>query len=287
MVATYSEMLRGKFGEKLGPDGEEYISYIIQGALRMEQLLQGSPGLCASLDLGTRNRRKRPMRRRFWTRRWRALRPPSKSAALDHPSGFPGFDTRFPVGTALSESGRECDSISRGGAPANSYCGTRQGHEWLFSVQDNGIGIAPQYQGASVWDLQALAQLRRISRDGHGPCDLQKDRGALRRANLGGLRGRPGLDVFLYAPANRNIACDRPSTTAGQPVSDWLLRTPQKHRLALAIARFLFLVLSLSAVPSVNHANPASAAICRVTTVGARSRRQHAQPYKGIGRSHG
>ena len=39
MVATYSEMLSKEFGGKLGPEGEEYLSYTLQGALRMEQLL--------------------------------------------------------------------------------------------------------------------------------------------------------------------------------------------------------------------------------------------------------
>src|SRR6202043_445778 len=38
MVATYSEMLKKKFGGKLGPTGDEYIGYAIQGALRREQL---------------------------------------------------------------------------------------------------------------------------------------------------------------------------------------------------------------------------------------------------------
>src|SRR5690242_19800600 len=40
MVATYSELLKREFGGKLGPSGEEYIGYILQGALRMEQLLR-------------------------------------------------------------------------------------------------------------------------------------------------------------------------------------------------------------------------------------------------------
>jgi hypothetical protein len=40
MLATYTEMLRRKFGGKLGPSGDEYIAYGIRGALRIEQLLK-------------------------------------------------------------------------------------------------------------------------------------------------------------------------------------------------------------------------------------------------------
>ncbi|HZI73064.1 MAG TPA: PAS domain S-box protein, partial [Gemmatimonadales bacterium] len=40
MVATYSELLRRRFGGKLGPLGDEYIGYTVKGALRMETLLR-------------------------------------------------------------------------------------------------------------------------------------------------------------------------------------------------------------------------------------------------------
>jgi len=38
MVATYSEMLKRKFGGKLGPLGEEYIGYTVQVHCAWEQL---------------------------------------------------------------------------------------------------------------------------------------------------------------------------------------------------------------------------------------------------------
>ena len=40
MVATYSELLMRTFRDKLGSDGAEYLNYVLQGALRMEQLLK-------------------------------------------------------------------------------------------------------------------------------------------------------------------------------------------------------------------------------------------------------
>ena len=40
MVAIYSELLQKRFGGKLGPTGDEYIGYTVQGATRMESLLK-------------------------------------------------------------------------------------------------------------------------------------------------------------------------------------------------------------------------------------------------------
>ena len=40
MVAIYSQLLQKRFGGKLGPTGDEYIGYTVQGATRMESLLK-------------------------------------------------------------------------------------------------------------------------------------------------------------------------------------------------------------------------------------------------------
>jgi light-regulated signal transduction histidine kinase (bacteriophytochrome) len=40
MVATYSELLKKRFGEQLSEKGREYIGYTVEGATRMERLLR-------------------------------------------------------------------------------------------------------------------------------------------------------------------------------------------------------------------------------------------------------
>src|SRR5262249_6571422 len=40
MASAYGEMLQRKFGGRLGEQGDEYIHYIVEGATRMERLLQ-------------------------------------------------------------------------------------------------------------------------------------------------------------------------------------------------------------------------------------------------------
>jgi PAS domain S-box-containing protein len=147
MVATYSEMLKRKFGGQLGPSGDEYIRYTIEGALRMEQLLR---------DL------------RAYTQASTMEHEPSE----DIDSGRILDKALQNLETAIKDSGA---SITRTALPwvrmyefqvqqlfqnliANSIryrtdapprihvAAQRQGKEWLFSVQDNGIGIDPQYK---------------------------------------------------------------------------------------------------------------------------------------------
>ena len=147
MVATYSEMLQRKFGGQLGPAGDEYIRYTIEGALRMEQLLH---------DL------------RAYTQASTMEQEPSE----DIDAGRVLDKALLNLDTVIKDSGA---SITRSDLPfvrmhefqvqqlfqnliGNSIryrtatpprihiAAQRQGKEWLFSVQDNGIGIDPQYK---------------------------------------------------------------------------------------------------------------------------------------------
>jgi light-regulated signal transduction histidine kinase (bacteriophytochrome) len=147
MVATYSDMLQRKFGGKLGPSGDEYIRYTIEGALRMEQLLR---------DL------------RAYTQASTMEQEPTE----DIDAGKILDKALLNLETAIKDSG---SSITRSDLPfvrmyefqlqqlfqnliANSIryradapprihvAAQRQGKEWLFSVQDNGIGIDAQYK---------------------------------------------------------------------------------------------------------------------------------------------
>jgi len=147
MVSTYSELLKREFGSKLGPAADEYIGYTIDGALRMEQLLK---------DL------------RAYTLASTAGHEP----AADVDSGESLDKALANLSAAIKDSGA---SITRTDLPRVRYhdfhleqlfqnlvgnairyksgvppqihiAAERRGEEWLFSVQDNGIGIDPQYK---------------------------------------------------------------------------------------------------------------------------------------------
>jgi light-regulated signal transduction histidine kinase (bacteriophytochrome) len=147
MVATYSELLRRECAGQLGPNGDEYIGHMIDGALRMEHLLR---------DL------------RAYT---------MVSSAGQEPTGDVDADQVLEkalvnLDVAIKESGASIRSTAlprvrireihleqllqnlignslryRSSAPPQIVVAAeRRGKEWLFSVPDNGIGIDPQYK---------------------------------------------------------------------------------------------------------------------------------------------
>jgi len=153
MVSTYSELLRKEFGGKLGPAADEYIGYAIAGARRMEQLLTDLRAYTLAstsdqvpiedVDAGAMLDK--------------AL---ANLAASIKDSGAVITRTELPhvklhefqmeqlfqnlVGNAIRYRSKA--------APQIHVEAHRQGTEWIFSVQDNGIGIDPQYN-EQIFDL--------------------------------------------------------------------------------------------------------------------------------------
>ena len=106
----------------------------------------------------------------------------------------------------------------RSAAPPVIHVGARkEGTAWIFSVQDNGIGIAPEHHGR-VFELgKRLHTSFRVSRHGYWPSHLQEVGGALRRPSLGGVRTGKGFDLLLLN--YRTTQCRR-SRRAPHPHND-------------------------------------------------------------------
>jgi PAS domain S-box-containing protein len=146
MIALFSQMLHASYAGRLDKEADEYISYIVNGAQRMEQLLKdllsysqaGSPeegpaqpvdcrkvveevllNLTAAVDLNN-----------------------AKVTWSDLPV-IPAHEVRLVqllqnlIGNAIKYRGPD--------APDIHISASRKDTEWLFSVRDNGIGIRPEY----------------------------------------------------------------------------------------------------------------------------------------------
>ena len=146
MVASYTQLLARRYEGKLDDDADEFIGYAVDGATRMQQLIND---LLAFSRVGTRGKPLVPMdSQAAYDEALANLAWPSRRAAprstLDP---LPARAGRPPAARpALPEPDRQRHQVPRRGAAARPRLGAQQdGSEWVFSVPDNGIGIDPQY----------------------------------------------------------------------------------------------------------------------------------------------
>lgn len=147
MVRAYSELLNKKFADKLGPAGEEYLRHTVQAAIRMQNLLK---------DL------------RIYTQISTAANEPAEE--ID--AGEVLRNTLQGLGVAISESGASIEATAlprvrmhefqleqvfqnliansiryrKDLPPRIKISAVLQDNDYVFSVQDNGIGIEPQFR---------------------------------------------------------------------------------------------------------------------------------------------
>ena len=146
MMKVYGELLQKTFGGQLGQVGDEFIRHTVEGATRMDNLLQGL---------------------RTYMQVSAAYHPPLEE--ID--AGEVLNKTLKDLQSLIQESGAEI-SVSplprvrmhefqmeqlfqnlignalryRNSVPRIQIAATMQGEDWLFSVEDNGIGIEPRFK---------------------------------------------------------------------------------------------------------------------------------------------
>ncbi|HEX3684289.1 MAG TPA: PAS domain S-box protein [Bryobacteraceae bacterium] len=147
MVATYVEMLQRKFGGKLGESGDEFIRYAIEGAARMERLLADLVAYTQASTIDEEQTEEidaEEILKRALGNIETAIK--DSGASVTH-AALPRvrmheFQLQQIFQNLIANSIRY-----RSGEPPQIYISAeRRGKEWLFSVQDNGIGIDPQYK---------------------------------------------------------------------------------------------------------------------------------------------
>jgi light-regulated signal transduction histidine kinase (bacteriophytochrome) len=147
-VAIYSQMLKKKFGGALGPDGDEYIGYTVQGALRMQQLVRDlltySKASLSEAGLAAPVSAKDALAQALSNLQAGIL---ETQAAITF-SELPSIRMRKVHLVQLFQNLLSNSLKYRKPEPLRIHVSAvpHEGCSWLFSVQDNGIGIDPRYQ---------------------------------------------------------------------------------------------------------------------------------------------
>ena len=148
MVSSYTQLLSRRYKGKLDPAADEFIAYAVDGATRMQRLIND---LLALSRIGTQARPSEPVDTDAILRRVVSDLGPAieaAGAAVVSPRPLPtvladgiqiGQLFQNLVGNALKFRGTEPTRVEITAAPSED------GKFWQFSFRDNGIGIEPQY----------------------------------------------------------------------------------------------------------------------------------------------
>lgn len=146
LVALYSQMLQKKHADKLDSQAEQYLNYVLNGALRMEALLKdlltysqlGSPGEGPLREVSCIE-----VMRKVMLNLQASI---EQNDAIITWNGLPNVEAheirllqlfQNLVGNAIK--------YRRDDPPRIHVDAKRRLTDWLFTIQDNGIGIKPEY----------------------------------------------------------------------------------------------------------------------------------------------
>ena len=146
MVSLYSQMLQRRYGNRLDADADEYISFIVGGAKRMEQLLRdllsysqtgsSSEGPIHPVDCAA-------ALRKVMLNLQASIEQNRASITFDSLPVVHAHEIRMVqlfqnlVGNAIKYRSAEPPEIHVSAESRES--------DWVFAVSDNGIGIDPEY----------------------------------------------------------------------------------------------------------------------------------------------
>lgn len=144
-ITSYLELLRERYHGKLDKNADEFIDFTVEGARRMQDLLRDL------LQFSRVTMRGQPFSE---VDAGQALaRVEANLHAAIRESGARVIHDALPVVTAdASQLVRLFQNLLdnaikyRGPAPPRIHVSARgEGHDWVFSVRDNGMGIAPEH----------------------------------------------------------------------------------------------------------------------------------------------
>jgi len=145
MVASYTQLLARRYGDRLDDDAREFIGYAVDGATRMQQLIND---LLQYSRVGTRGETLQPCSLGDAVERARRNLAPllEESGAEVRVDPLPILAVDAGQMTQLFQNLLQNAVRFRSeAAPRIHISAERSGGEWIVAVRDNGIGIDPQY----------------------------------------------------------------------------------------------------------------------------------------------
>ncbi|HVL80664.1 MAG TPA: PAS domain S-box protein [Actinomycetota bacterium] len=146
MVSSYTQLLSKRYSGRLDADADEFIAFAVDGANRMQRLIQD---LLSVSRVATKGRELEP------TASDDALGDAMRNlqAAIDESGAVVTHDPLPPVLADRAQLTQLFQNLvgnaikyQAGGTPTVHVSATGDELEgWTFSVQDNGLGIAPEY----------------------------------------------------------------------------------------------------------------------------------------------
>ncbi|MFW6146131.1 MAG: PAS domain S-box protein [Planctomycetota bacterium] len=146
MVAGFATLLKDRFADQLGPEGNEFIAFAVDGATRMQHLLDG---LLAYSRVSTRAEppAPAPMREAFeaaLANLWGQVRESDGEVTADELPTVRADRTQMVQ--LLQNLIANALKFRREGVPPRVHVSVeRADGQWLFRVADNGIGIDPRH----------------------------------------------------------------------------------------------------------------------------------------------
>lgn len=146
IVSSYVQLLQRKFGGVLGPSGDEYIRFTIDAASRMERLLADLVAYTHASTMGeepTGEIEAGEILEKALSNIEAAIK--GSGACISHQALPRVRMHEFQLQQVFQNLIANSIRYRSGDPPRIQIAAEQRGTEWLFSVQDNGIGIDPQY----------------------------------------------------------------------------------------------------------------------------------------------
>jgi PAS domain S-box-containing protein len=157
MVISYLQLLEQRYADSLAEDAREFIAYAVDGATRMKELISDLL-LYARLDSDEQDVHQVTSLQETLDRALTNLSLPieDSGAVITH-DPLPEIRANSMQMMQLLQNLIGNALKFRSQQPLQIHIGAeRKGNEWQFSVRDNGIGIAPEYQGRIFGMFQRL-----------------------------------------------------------------------------------------------------------------------------------